>query len=134
MDQTNIRCRRIDKLYMGILVRNTISSRSQQLAILLQIFGQDGEGETERENRDQSMHWLTFLFACLHARQAVEFFFGLLTAVDVCGANMRGGPGANAGNCFVFSWGLIFIFKRSASRSMTSQRNASGLLTEIHRD
>lgn len=46
------------------------------------------------------MHQLTFLFAALHARQAVEFFFGLLTAVDVCGANMRGGPGANAGNCF----------------------------------
>jgi len=75
-----------------------------------------------------------FLFACLHARQAVEFFFGLLTAVDICGANMRGGPGASAGNCFVFSWGLIFIFKRSASRSMISQRNASGFLTEIYRD
>jgi hypothetical protein len=57
------------------------------------------------------MHQLTFLFAALHARQAVEFFFGLLTAVVVCGANMRGGPGASAGNCFVFSWGVIFIFQ-----------------------
>lgn len=44
------------------------------------------------------MQRLAFLFAALHARQAVEFFFGLLTAVDVCGANRRGGPGANAGN------------------------------------
>jgi hypothetical protein len=58
------------------------------------------------------MHQLTFLFAALHARQAVEFFFGLLTAVVVCGANMRGGPGASAGNCFVFSWGVIFIPKK----------------------
>lgn len=91
-------------------------------------------GRNGKENRDQLMHRLTFLFACLHARQAVEFFFGLLTAVDICGANMRGGPGASAGNCFVFSWGLIFIFKRSASRSMISQRNASGFLTEIYRD
>lgn len=120
--------RRFDKLYMGLLVRNTISSRSQQLGILFQIFGQGGEGGTERKNRDQLVHRLTFLFACLHARQAVEFFFGLLTAVEVCGANMRVGPGANAGNCFMFSWGLIFIFKRSASWRMISKRNASGFV------
>lgn len=68
------------------------------------------------------MHQLTFLFAALHARQAVEFFFGLLTAVDVCGANMRGGPGASAGNCFVFSWGVIFILKRSALRTMVAKK------------
>lgn len=50
------------------------------------------------------MHLLTFLLAALHARQAVEFFFGLVTAVDVCGANIRGGPGAKAGNGFRFWW------------------------------
>jgi hypothetical protein len=41
---------------------------------------------------------LTFLFAILHAWQAVEFFFGRLTAVDDCGVSMTGGPGASGGN------------------------------------
>lgn len=120
-------CRWIDKLYMGLLVRNTISSRSQQLAILFQNFGTRRRGRNGKENRDQLMRRLTFLFACLHARQAVEFFFGLLTAVDVCGANMRGGPGANAGNCFVFSRGLIFIFQKICLAEYDLQMECLGI-------
>jgi hypothetical protein len=92
------------------------------------------EGKGKGKERNQPMHQLTFLFAALHARQAVEFFFGLLTAVVVCGANMRGGPGASAGNCFVFSWGVIFIFERSALRTMVSKKLVgSRCLTEIYR-
>jgi hypothetical protein len=42
--------------------------------------------------------WITFLFAVLHARQAVEFFFGRLTAIDACMGSIRGGPGARGAN------------------------------------
>lgn len=54
---------------------------------------------TPKRQSGDSLRQLTFLFAALHAKQAVEFFFGLVTAVDVCGANIRGGPGAKVGNC-----------------------------------
>lgn len=50
---------------------------------------------------------LAFLFAVLQAEQAVEFFFGRLTAIDACVASMRGGPGAS-GNGLDLSWCPIF--------------------------
>jgi hypothetical protein len=56
---------------------------------------------------EKNLHRLAFLLAALHARQAVEFFFGFVTAVDICGANMRGGPGANAGKCLALLGWLI---------------------------
>lgn len=50
---------------------------------------------------------LAFLFAVLQAEQAVEFFFGRLTAIDACVASMRGGPGAS-GKGLDLPWCPIF--------------------------
>lgn len=61
--------------------------------------------------KEQQMRPLTFLLATLHGIHAMEFFFGLLIAVEVCGANMRGGPGAKAGNCFSLRRWFIFALK-----------------------
>lgn len=55
---------------------------------------------------------LTFLLAALHARHAVEFFLGLLTAIDDCGATTRGGPGASGAKDLEALWWLIFCAKK----------------------
>lgn len=118
-------CWQLDKPCKAHRVQNTVLrvsgiSLCSFSADLVPRFEENLGGEEQHEHR------LTFLFAALHARQAVEFFFGFVTAGDVCGANVRGGPGANAGNCFALLW-LIFMSTRSSSWMMIS-RSGSRLI------
>jgi hypothetical protein len=101
LGQNDTRCWWLDMPYRAHLAQSTILSEKQLSVDILVLEINFSNLVTSQEETDQVKHRLTFLLAALHARQAVEFFFGLLTAVEVCGAKMRGGPGAKAGNCFV---------------------------------
>lgn len=78
------------------LNKNSFPNTSQEITA-----SQSRHCQTRRSRKHHIGDEVTFRFACLHARQAVEFFFGREVGTEEV-APARG-PGASVGSCLLLS-------------------------------